>query len=232
MEQDDLALLRISSDHDGLIPYHQYIEIQIEAELMASGIGAAKMKCPAHWHRRPGHRGGALAGSYPVDVEGTTDMLGPMLAAVDESIVVLQLGHVANHPGDGNPTRVSQYLNTLGQVYAVAKDVVTGFVDNDLAEMDADAELEFLLFVQAVVEACHLLLDGNGCPDGGSGRLELDEHGIPRRVNQRATGAFDSRLPDLSAGSSKVLESLVFPVFNEPHEACNVSMQDCRQPPF
>jgi len=196
MQQDNIALIRISPDQDGLIPFHERIEIQVEAELVTPEVGAAKMECSAQGRRRPGQGGSAFEGSNPIDVERTADVLGSMLATVNVSIVVLQLGHVANGLGDGDPAWFSEHLNSFGKVYTVAEDIVTGFVDDDLAKMDADAEYQPLLLGDVAIEACHALLDSDGCPDGGNCGLEFSQDGISRGVNQRAAGAFDGRLPD------------------------------------
>ena len=125
-----------------------------------------------------------------------------VLAAIDVGIVdlQLQLGHVAYRAGDSDPARFSQHLNSFCEVYTVAEDIVTGFVDDDFADMNADAKQQSLLLGQAFVEARHALLDGDGRLDGGNRRLELGEDGIARTVNQHAAGALDGRLPDSRAG--------------------------------
>jgi hypothetical protein len=173
-------------------------------------------------------------GSNPVDVERTADVLGLVLATIDVRIVILQLQlrHVSHRPGDRYATWFSQHLNPFGQVYTVAKDIVTGFVDDDLADMDADAEQQPPLLGNAFIEARHALLDRDGCLDSGNRRLELGEYRIARTVNHHAAGAFDGRLPDPRTGGPKVLERQVFPPLDESDETRNVSMQDRRQPPF
>lgn len=161
-------------------------------------------------------------------------MLGPVLAAIDVRIVVpqLQLGQVAYRAGDGDPARFSQHLNSFGQIYTVAEDIVTGLVDDDFADMDADAKQQSLLLGEAFVKACHALLYGDGCLDGGNRRLELGKDGIARTVNQHAAGALDGRPPNSRAGRPKVLERKVFLPLDELDETRNVSMQDRRQPSF
>ena len=126
-------------------------------------------------------------------------MLGPMLAAVDVGIVVPQPGDVAYRARDGDPARFGQHLDAFGQIDAVAEDIVTCLVDDDLAEMNADAEQEALLLGETLVELRHALLDVDRHLDGGSRRAELGEHGVARTVNQRAAGTFNGRLPDLVA---------------------------------
>ena len=170
--------------------------------------------------------------SHPVDVERKADVLGPMLAAVDIGIVVAQPGHVAHRARDGDAARLRQHLDAFGQVDAIAEDVVTRLVDDDLAEMDADAEHQPLVLVDRLVEPRHALLDLDRRLDGGGRRAELGEHGIARAVDQRTAAIFDGRLPDLVARRPKMLERQLFLALHQPDEAGQVGMQDGRQSPF
>ena len=189
----------IPADQHALLPPHQLVHGHVEAELAPTDVGAVKMEDPRTAHRPARHGGGALAGPDPVDVQGAADVLGPMLAAVDIGIVVAQPGDVAHRARDGDPARFGQHLDAFGQVDAVAEDIVTRRVDDDLAEMNADAEQEALLLGETLVEPRHALLDVDGHLDGGDRRAELGEHGIARAVNQRAAGPFNGGLPDLAA---------------------------------
>ena len=165
-------------------------------------------------------------------MQRAADVLGPMLAAVDIGIVVPQLGDVAYRARDGDPARFGQHLDAFGQVHAVAEDIVIGLVEDDLAEMDADAEQQALLLGETLVEPRHALLDVDGHLDGGGCRAELGQHGVARAVNQRAAGAFNGRLPDLVARRPEVLESQVFLGLHQAHKAGKIGMQDRRQSPF
>jgi len=69
-----------------------------------------------------------------VDVERPAHVLGPVLAAVDESIVDLQLRYVAHRTRHGNSPALHA-LNALGKVDAIAEYVVALFIDDDLAKM-------------------------------------------------------------------------------------------------
>ena len=126
-------------------------------------------------------------------------MLGLMLAAVDVGIVVPQPGDVAYRARHGDPARFGQHLDAFGQVHAVAEDIVVCLVEDDLAEMDANAEQEALLLGETLVEPRHALLDVDGHLDGGRRRAELGQHGVARAVDQGAAGAFNGWLPDLAA---------------------------------
>jgi hypothetical protein len=75
-----------------------------------------------------------------------------MLAAVDEGIVELQLGDVAHRARDGDAAGLSHRLDTRGDIDAVAEDALGLLVDDDLAQMHADAEHQPLVFVEHGVE--------------------------------------------------------------------------------
>ena len=69
-------------------------------------------------------------------------------------------------------------------------------VDDDLAEMHADAEHQPPLLGQHLVLARHAFLDIDRRRDRGLGRAEFGEQGIARAVDQRAAGDLDGRPPD------------------------------------
>ncbi|MPZ41773.1 MAG: hypothetical protein GEU95_27795 [Rhizobiales bacterium] len=62
---------------------------------------------------------------------------------------VAQRGHVADRARDDDATRFGQHLDAFGQIEAVAEDVMTCRIYDDLAEMNADADQEALLLGEA-----------------------------------------------------------------------------------
>jgi hypothetical protein len=63
---------------------------------------------------------------------------------------VAQRGHVADRAqDDDDATRFGQHLDAFGQIEAVAEDVMTCRIYDDLAEMNADADQEALLLGEA-----------------------------------------------------------------------------------
>ena len=99
-------------------------------------------------------------------------------------------------------------------------------IEDDLAEMDANAEQEALLLGETFVEPRHALLDVDGHLDGGGRRAELGQHGVARAVDQGAAGAFNGRLPDPAACRPEALESQVFLGLHQAHKASEIGMQD------
>ena len=77
----------------------------------------------------------------PTDVD-TVEMEAPGMG-------VAQRGHVADRAQDDDATRFGQHLDAFGQIEAVAEDVMTCRIYDDLAEMNADADQEALLLGEA-----------------------------------------------------------------------------------
>ena len=76
---------------------------------------------------------------------GAAHILELVLAAVDEGVVDAQLDEVAHRARHGDAAGLGQRLDAGGEIDAVAEDVLVLVVDDDLAEMDADAEQHALL---------------------------------------------------------------------------------------
>jgi hypothetical protein len=69
-------------------------------------------------------------------------------------------------------------------IYAVANNVVA--LDQHVAEVDADAVEDPLVFRGFGVALSHQLLDGDGAFDGGDHRGKLHEEAVARRLDDAA----------------------------------------------
>ena len=134
------------------------------------------------------------------DLDGAAHVLDLVLAAVDEGVFDAQLDEIAHGARHGDAAGLGQRLDAGGEIDAVAEDVLVLLVDDDFAEMDADAEQHALLDGQRLVEARHALLDVDGGADRGHRRAELGQHGVARRADQPAAAGVDGRPPDLDLG--------------------------------
>ena len=149
-----------------------------------------------------------------------------MLAAVDEGIFHLELGEIAHGTRYRDAAGLGQRLNTGGEIDPVAEDVLILFVDDHLAEMNADPEHHALLGAQRLVEARHALLDIDRRADRGHGRGELRQHGIARRPDQPSVGGVDRRPPDLDLGRLQMAEGARLRAFHHPGEPGEVGVDD------
>ena len=164
------------------------------------------------------------------DVQRPAHILGPVLAAIDKDVVGAQLGDIAHGARHGDAAGLGHGLDALGEVHAVAEQVVVVLVDDDLAQMHADTEPQLLLLVEVPVEARHALLDVDRRLDRRQRRAELDQHGIAVAVDERAAGRVDGRPPDLAARRLEMLVGEVLPALCQAHEARQVGMEDGGKP--
>ena len=156
----------------------------------------------------------------------SADILQLVLAAVVEDVLDTQLDEVAHRARHGDAAGLGQGLDARGQVHAVAEDVLVLVVDDDFAQMHADAEQHALLLAQRVVEAGHPLLDVDRGGDRRHGRAELGQHGVARRADQAATADVDGRAPDLDLGRLEMTEGACLRAFHHPGESGEVGMDD------
>ncbi len=114
-----------------------------------------------HRYRRGARRrlGGArpFAEQDAVGAHRPCDVLDLLLAPVLECKVELVANLVAHDPADADATRLGQRFEAGGDVDAVAEDVA--FIDDDVADIDADAELDAPIGRYANVAVGHLALN-------------------------------------------------------------------------
>ena len=80
---------------------------------------------------------------------------------------------VAHHAADADTTRLRQGFEASGHVDAVAEDVVA--IDDDVAEIDANAELDARIGRHVGVAFGHLALHVDGAAHGVDDAGELDQ---------------------------------------------------------
>src|SRR4029077_6585616 len=89
-----------------------------------------------------------------IDVHRAGDVLYLLLGQILEREVELVAHLVAHDPADVNPAGLGQGFETGGDVDAVAKDVV--IVDDDITDIDTDAELDAPIDGHSAVALGHL----------------------------------------------------------------------------
>src|SRR6516164_4569874 len=75
-----------------------------------------------------------------IDAHRPRDVLDLLLAHIRERESELVAHLLANHPADADPARLRQGFEPCGDIDAVAENVA--FVDDDVADIDADAVLD------------------------------------------------------------------------------------------
>ena len=135
---------------------------------------------------------------------------------------------VVGGAGDGHAAGLGQRLHAVGDVDAVAVDVVA--LDDHVAEIDADAELNPLLGWRRGVALGLLLLDVDRAAQAHPPRWELDQQAVAHGLDQPATMGGDLRLEDLlqiglEAGACSLLVGLA-----QPAIADDIGDQDSGEP--
>ena len=152
-----------------------------------------------------------------------------MLAAIDEGVIELQMRGVANRAGYRNPSRLGHELDTGGDIDGVA-EYGLGLVDDDLTQMQPDAEHQSLFLVEYVVEACHPLLEVDRRRHRRHRRAEFGQHEVGHDVHDPAARGFDGRLPHLGVYRLEATDRAVFRTFHQAHVAGEVGVKDGREP--
>jgi hypothetical protein len=165
-----------------------------------------------------------------VDLERAADVLGAMLAAIDEDVLDLQLGNVAQGAGYGDAARLCHGLDARGDIDPVAEYGLGLLVDDDLAEVQADPKHQAPVLIEHVVEAGHALLDVDRRRHRGHRGLEFGQDGIAHDIHYRPSTGFDRRAPDLVLDRFEVVHGAVLRAFHQAHEAGEICVQDGGEP--
>ena len=137
-------------------------------------------------HRAIGGRSRPPLGSSrdAEDAHRTGDVLQLLVAHIDESDVEAPFGILLHAGGDADAAGVGEILQARGHVHAVAEDVAP--LHHDVADMDADAELDALVRCDRGIAFGHDALHLDGPTHGGDDALELDQHAVARGLDQAA----------------------------------------------
>src|SRR5215469_7869226 len=103
---------------------------------------------------------------------------------------------VSYHPADADAARFSQGLKARGDIDTVAEDVVV--VDDDVAEIDADTEIDAPLRLHAGVARGHLALHLDRTTNRVDHARKHAEQTIARRVDDATTVLLDLGVGDLT----------------------------------
>jgi len=121
-----------------------------------------------------------------------------LLAGVDEADAEVVADLPAHRAGDGDAARRRNRLETRRDVDAVACDVV--LVDEDVAEVDADAVIDAPAPGQPAVALGHGALDLDRRLQRRQRARELDQEAVAHRAHDAAAMAAHGGVGDLGAG--------------------------------
>ena len=127
-------------------------------------------------------------------------------------------------------SRGGQLLQTRGDVHPVPVDIA--FLDDHIADVDADAESDALLLGQLPLALGHAPLDRRGALDRIYNASELDQHAIAHELDDATVVLGDLRLDEIFAEGLQARVGPRLVARHEPAVADNVGGQNRRELPI
>ena len=171
-----------------------------------------------------------VAEADPIDPEGPRDVLELLLALIDEADIDPAFAILLDPRRHADTAGIRQSFETRGHVDAVAENVA--ILDDDVADIDADPELDPAVRRHIRVALGHAALDVDGAADGIDDGCEFGQQPVPRRLHQASAILGD---PGIEQGRPVVPQSAdrAFLVgAHQPAVAGHIGGQDGREPSF
>ena len=165
-----------------------------------------------------------------IDMHRLGDVLDRLLALIEELQLELVADLVAHHRRAGDAARPRQTLEPRRHVDAVAIEIVA--VDDDVAEIDADAELDVPVLGNPGIALRHAALDFDRAARRIQNAAELDQEAVAHHLEDAPAMLGDGGIEELAAMLAKRAERALFIGLHEPAVADDVGRQDGRQPPL
>lgn len=173
---------------------------------------------------------GTLVDVDGIDLHWLLDVLQCMLALQVEANIKARADLVADGARHADATRLRKLFQPGRDVDTIAEDIAV--LENDVAKVDADAELDALFLRHALIAGRHVSLDLDGAGNGIHNALELDKHSVACQLESPALVVGD---PDIDQFTAVTIERLKSSGFIDPHQtavAHDVGSENCAQPSF
>ena len=151
-----------------------------------------------------------VVGAKRVDMHRVRNILHGLLASVGKGERHLIAHLLIGRAGDANAAGLSNPLQPCGNVHAVTEDVAT--IDDDVADIDADAKLDPLLMWHVGVALRHATLNIDGTAHRVHDAVELGQQPIAGVLDDPPTVLRDLGIDE---GTQMVLELDVRGLFIE-----------------
>ena len=165
----------------------------------------------------------------PKDADRTRDVLDTLVAEIFEFDIFQPLADlVAHRARNTNAARLGERFQTGGDIDTIAKDVVV--LDNHIAEVDADAELNPSRRRDIRVASRHPALDLGSAQDRIDNALEFDQHAVAGGLDNAAVVLCDGRIDELDPMGLETGERPRLVDLHQPAKADHVGGKDRRKP--
>ena len=156
------------------------------------------------------------------------DVLDGLLALVEEFEFELVADLIAHHRRAGDAARPRQPLQPRRHVDAIAIEIVA--IDDDVAEIDADAELDVPVLGNPGVALRHAALNFDRAARRIEHAAELDQEAVAHHLEDAPAMLGDGRIEELAAMLAKRAQRALFIGLHESAVANDIGRQDGRQP--
>ena len=173
-------------------------------------------------------QGGDVLRGQPKHTDGAGDVFHRLLAEVGEGQRQLVAHLLVGVARDADAARVAQGLQSGGDVHAVAEDIAA--VDDNVADVDADAKDDPPVHVDARVEREHRALDRHRAAYGIDDAGELNQQPVACGLDDPAVMAGDGGIDTLAPVRLQRIQRADLVRAHEPAVAGDVGRQNCRQP--
>ena len=151
---------------------------------------------------------------HPEDPYWARNVLELLLAQVPEGDIELARGVLLYPRRHADPSRLCQTFEPSRDIHAIAEDVPV--LNNDVALMDADAELDPIVGRNRLIAVGHTGLHLGRAAQRVHDTAELDQKPVACRLDEPAVTRGNGRIDQLRPDSPKPCENGVFIL---PHEA-------------
>ena len=153
-----------------------------------------------------------------------------MLAQVVVGEVEFRLDVIISLLGDVDATRLGQLLQARRDIDALAVTVIA--LDDDVAEVDADADIDAAIVGESLIALCHLPLHYDRALQGVDDTGELRQQPVAHQFEDVAVVLLDFRLEQLLAVCPQTFERTRFFLLHEPAVADHVGGKNGRKLAF
>src|SRR5262249_28005854 len=144
----------------------------------------------------------------PVHVDRTRNVFDDLLTHVLETKAELVAHLIVHNTRNHDPSRISESLEPCRHVYAITKNIAA--IDNDVANIDADSELNTLVDRHIRIPISHSALNINGAAHGVDDTDEFDQNSIARCFDDTASMFRDLWVYQFFAVSFEIVKSALF----------------------